>query len=202
MISEKEMRAYEPNPIDFHNLEHIHLIGVAGTGMGTLAGMLKKAGYLVSGSDEGIYPPMSTQLEEWGIETMEGFNPAHLTPPPDLVIVGNACRPSNLEAQYAIESGIPCTSMPRAIHDLFLKDRDVVVMAGTHGKTTTTAIMGWLLESAGLEPGVLVGGVCSNFNGSFRLPKKQYFAIEGDEYDSALFDKVPKFTLIVNITTL
>ncbi len=192
-MNEKELRAYQPQPVDASAVKHIHLIGVAGTGMGTLAGMLKKAGYQVTGSDQAVYPPMSDQLKTWGIETMEGFRAEHLKPRPDLVIVGNACRPSNPEAQAAIRSGIPCTSMPRAIHDLFLKERDVVVVAGTHGKTTTTTMVGWLLQSAGLEPGVLVGGISANFEGSFQLPKDKYFVIEGDEYDSALFDKVPKF---------
>lgn len=192
-MNEKELRAYQPQPVDASKVEHVHLIGVAGTGMGTLAGMLKKAGYLVTGSDKGIYPPMSEQLEIWGIETMEGFRAEHLQSNPDLVIVGNACKPSNPEAHAAIASGIPCTSMPRAVHDFFLKDRDVVVVAGTHGKTTTTTLTGWLLESAGLDPGVLVGGVSANFDGSFQLPQGKHFVIEGDEYDSALFDKVPKF---------
>jgi UDP-N-acetylmuramate: L-alanyl-gamma-D-glutamyl-meso-diaminopimelate ligase len=193
-MNEEALRAYQPEPVDASSIEHVHLIAVAGTGMGTLAGMLKKAGYRVSGSDQGIYPPMSTQLDAWGIKTKEGFRAANLEPRPDLVIVGNACRPSNPEVQAAIEMGIPCTSMPRAVHDFFLKDRDVVVVAGTHGKTTTTALSGWVLESCGLQPGVLVGGVCTNFDGSFRLPQARHFVIEGDEYDSALFDKVPKFT--------
>lgn len=192
-INEADLRAYQPQPVDASTIKHVHLIAVAGTGMGTLAGMLKKAGYQVSGSDTGIYPPMSDQLAAWGIETMEGFKEAHLDPRPDLVIVGNACRPSNPEVQAAVAAGIPCTSMPRALHDFFLKGRENVVIAGTHGKTTTTALTGWLLEAGGLEPGVLVGGVCANFNGSFRLPQANHFVIEGDEYDSALFDKVPKF---------
>lgn len=192
-MNEAELRAYQPEPVDASTIQHIHLIAVAGTGMGTLAGMLKQAGYHVTGSDQGIYPPMSDQLATWGIETKEGFRESNLEPRPDLVIVGNACRPSNPEVQAAMQAGIPCTSMPRAVHDFFLKDRDVVVLAGTHGKTTTTALTGWLLTQAQLEPGVLVGGVCANFDGSFRLPTAKHFVIEGDEYDSALFDKVPKF---------
>ncbi|HAA55895.1 MAG TPA: hypothetical protein DCE42_14120 [Myxococcales bacterium] len=193
LINEAELRAYSPKQVRPETIKHIHFIGVAGTGMGTLAGMLKTSGYRVTGSDQGIYPPMSDQLKAWEIETMTGFDPKHLNPAPDLVIVGNACRPSNPEVQYAVEQGIPCTSMPRAIHDFFLADRHSIVIAGTHGKTTTTALTGWLLESAGLKPGVFIGGVSKNFNGSFRLPEGKYFVIEGDEYDSALFDKVPKF---------
>lgn len=192
-MNEKEMRAYRPEAVEKSRVRHVHLIGVAGTGMGTLAGMLKQAGYRVSGSDQDIYPPMSTQLDTWGIETMEGFRAEHLQPRPDLVIVGNACKPSNPEVQAAMTSGIPCTSMPRAVHDFFLRDKDVIVVAGTHGKTTTTTLTGWLLESAGLHPGVLIGGVSSNFRGSYQLPQGRHFVIEGDEYDSALFDKVPKF---------
>jgi UDP-N-acetylmuramate: L-alanyl-gamma-D-glutamyl-meso-diaminopimelate ligase len=193
MIQEDALRAYQPQPIQPSKIRHVHLIGVGGTGMGTLAGMLKEAGYEVTGSDLAIYPPMSDQLAAWKIKTLSGFQASHLQPRPDLVIVGNACRPSNPEVQAAMQEGIPCTSMPRAIHDFFLAQRDVVVVAGTHGKTTTTALTGWLLDSAKRQPGVLVGGVCANFNGSYRLPQAKDFVIEGDEYDSALFDKVPKF---------
>ncbi|MCB9638448.1 MAG: UDP-N-acetylmuramate--L-alanine ligase [Myxococcales bacterium] len=192
-MQEAELRAYQPQPVDASKIKHIHLIGIAGTGMGTLAGMLKQSGYTITGSDQGVYPPMSDQLAAWKIKVQQGFSPAHLQPRPDLVIVGNACRPSNPEVQAAIEEGIPCTSMPRAIHDIYLSQRDVAVVAGTHGKTTTTALTGWLLASAKRDPGVLVGGVCANFNGSYLLPKGSDFVIEGDEYDSALFDKVPKF---------
>ncbi len=194
-MNEAALRAYQPKPVDPQKIHHIHFIAVAGTGMGTLAGMLKESGYHVTGSDLDMYPPMSDQLQAWNIPVKKGFQPENLDPRPDLVIVGNAVRPSNPEFQAAIERKIPCTSMPRAIHDFFLKDREVVVIAGTHGKTTTTALTGWLLEYAGLKPGILVGGVSANFNGSYRLPspESRYFVIEGDEYDSALFDKVPKF---------
>lgn len=192
-MQEAELRAYQPQRVDASAIKHIHLIGIAGTGMGTLAGMLKQSGYHVTGSDQGVYPPMSDQLATWKIKVQQGFSPTHLQPRPDLVIIGNACRPSNPEAQAAITEGIPCTSMPRAIHDLFLQQRDVVVVAGTHGKTTTTALTGWLLASTKRDPGVLVGGICGNFEGSYLLPKGRDFVIEGDEYDSALFDKVPKF---------
>ncbi|MEM1009593.1 MAG: Mur ligase family protein, partial [Myxococcota bacterium] len=138
---------------------------------------------------------MSTQLQAWNIEYNESFQAEHLEPQPDLVIVGNACKPSNPEAQTALTSNIPCTSMPQAIHDFFLKTRQNIVVCGTHGKTTTTALIGHLLtHTQAQKPGLLVGGVCPNFNGSFQIPESDVFVIEGDEYDSALFDKVPKFT--------
>lgn len=181
------------------SLRHIHLVGICGTGMGTLAGMLKASGYRVTGSDENVYPPMSTQLAAWGIPILQGFDPANLDraaeagSPPDLVVIGNVCRRTNPECQAVEAREIPYVSMPRAVALFFLAGRHPVVIAGTHGKTTTSALTGHLLAAGGLDPGVLVGGVVKDFGGSFRLGQGPHFVVEGDEYDSAYFDKGPKF---------
>jgi UDP-N-acetylmuramate: L-alanyl-gamma-D-glutamyl-meso-diaminopimelate ligase len=173
---------------------HVHLIGVSGTGMGSLAGLLKKAGHRVTGSDTAFYPPMGEALERWGIEKRQGYDPAHLSPRPDLVVVGNVCRAQNPEARAAIDSGLPYTSFPSALHDHCLRDRRSFVIAGTHGKTTTTALCAHLLDAAGLEPGFLIGGIPLGFSESFRFAKTGApFVVEGDEYDSAFFEKTPKF---------
>lgn len=173
---------------------HVHLIGVCGTGMGSLAGLLRSAGHRVTGSDTAFYPPMSEALQRWGIETRVGFDPAHLEPRPDLVVVGNVCRPDNPEARAAIASGMSYCSMPAALEELFLADRDCFVLAGTHGKTTTTALLAFLLEAAGRQPGFLIGGIPLDFQESFRAAATGHpFVIEGDEYDSAFFEKSPKF---------
>jgi UDP-N-acetylmuramate: L-alanyl-gamma-D-glutamyl-meso-diaminopimelate ligase len=173
---------------------HVHLIGVAGTGMGSLAGLLRNAGHHVSGSDTAFYPPMGDALRRWGIETHEGFDASHLTPRPDLVVVGNVCRSSNPEARAAIDGGIPYTSMPKALEELCLRGRRSFVIAGTHGKTTTTALTAHLLDALGAQPGFLIGGIPLGFSESFRLaPEGAPFVVEGDEYDSAFFEKTPKF---------
>jgi len=173
---------------------HVHLIGVAGTGMGALAGLLRKAGHRVTGSDTAFYPPIGPALAAWGVEAMEGFDAAHLEPRPDLVVVGNVCRKENVEARAAIDGGIPYTSMPGAIETLFLAERPGFVVAGTHGKTTTTALLAYLLHAVGKDPGFLVGGIPKDFGESFRLGAPNApFVIEGDEYDSAFFEKSPKF---------
>jgi UDP-N-acetylmuramate: L-alanyl-gamma-D-glutamyl-meso-diaminopimelate ligase len=173
---------------------HVHLIGVAGTGMGSLAGLLRKAGHRVTGSDTAFYPPMGDALDRWGIEKRTGYDPAHLSPRPDLVVVGNVCRPNNPEARAAIDGGLPYTSLPKALHDEFLAGRRSFVIAGTHGKTTTTALCAHLLDQAGLSPGFLIGGIPLGFDESFRMAAPGApFVIEGDEYDSAFFEKTPKF---------
>ncbi|HET6336306.1 MAG TPA: Mur ligase family protein [Polyangiales bacterium] len=173
---------------------HVHLIGVCGTGMGSLAGLLRNAGHHVSGSDSAFYPPMGDALKRWGIETHEGFDASHLTPRPDLVVVGNVCRSSNPEARAAIDSGIPYTSLPKALEELCLRGRRSFVIAGTHGKTTTTALTAHLLDALELQPGFLIGGIPLGFSESFRLaPEGAPFVVEGDEYDSAFFEKTPKF---------
>lgn len=176
------------------NIKTIHLMAVCGTGMGAFAGLLKEAGYSVRGSDAGVYPPMSDQLQEQGIELMEGFSGDNLDPAPDLVVVGNAIRAVNPEAVAMREADLAYASFPETISELFLKDRHSVVVAGTHGKTTTCSILAWCLDALGQKPGFLVGGVLENFGRNFRVGEVGApFVIEGDEYDTAYFDKVPKF---------
>ncbi len=175
------------------NVRNIHLIGICGTGMGALAAMLREAGYRVRGSDENVYPPMSTFLASRGVPIMEGYRPENLEPPPDLVVVGNVVRRDNPEAMAALEGGLPYCSMPQALHRFFLNSFKPVVAAGTHGKTTTAALLAWLLTVAKMDPGCLVGGLMVNFQQSYRLGRGPYFVVEGDEYDTAFFDKGPKF---------
>lgn len=175
------------------DVQHIHLIAACGTGMGSLAGMLKARGYHVTGSDQHVYPPMSTQLEAWGVPLATGFRPEHLEPRPDLVIVGNAVSRGNPESDLSERLGIPMMSFPQALAHFFIQDRHAVVVTGTHGKSTTTALLAWLCQHAGLEPGFFVGAVMRNINGTFGLGQGPHFVVEGDEYDSAYFDKGPKF---------
>lgn len=172
---------------------HIHLIAICGTAMGTLAGMLKAKGFQVSGSDENVYPPMSTQLQKWGIEIQKGFKPENLNPKPDLVVVGNAVSKTNPEVIALLESGIEYLSLPQTLARFFLEGKKSLVVAGTHGKTTTTSLLAWVLYDCKLDPSFLVGGIPQNFDSSFALGKGNYFVIEGDEYDTAFFDKGPKF---------
>ncbi|ABC83160.1 UDP-N-acetylmuramate--L-alanine ligase [Anaeromyxobacter dehalogenans] len=180
--------------IDWKSVKRIHLIGVAGTGMGSFAGMLKAAGYQVTGSDENVYPPMSTQLERWGIEAMTPYAAANLDRArPDLVVVGNVVRSVNAEAAAVRERSLPHVSFPAALGELFIGPRHGVVVVGTHGKTTTSAMMGFVLHHAGRDPSFLVGGVTRDFDSNFRLGSGPHFVVEGDEYDTAYFDKGPKF---------
>lgn len=175
-------------------LEDIYFIGICGTGMGALAGLCKEAGYSVRGSDDGVYPPMSTHLAAQDIPVFDGYDPAHLDPPPDLTVVGNACTPTHPEATYAREKQLPQQSFPEALAHCFLTDaRRPLVVTGTHGKTTTTGLVVHLLQYAGLDPGFLVGGVRQSGGGSYALGSDPPFVVEGDEYDSAYFDKRPKF---------
>jgi len=173
----------------------IYLLGICGTAMASLAGLLKSLGYHVTGVDQNAYPPMSDQLEALGISYFRGYNAQNLIlAKPDFVIVGNVISKSNPEVTTLFETGIPYTSLPNAMGELFLKKLTSLVVAGTHGKTTTTSALAWVLDCIGLSPGFLIGGIPKNFECSFRLPKGDFFAIEGDEYDTAFFDKVPKFT--------
>jgi UDP-N-acetylmuramate: L-alanyl-gamma-D-glutamyl-meso-diaminopimelate ligase len=174
-------------------LEDVHLIGICGTGMGALAGLFQQAGLEVRGSDDGVYPPMSTHLAEQGIPVQEGYDPAHLDPPPDLTVVGNACTPTHPEAARAREERLPQQSFPEALGHHFLRDRRPLVVAGTHGKTTTTGLLVHLLRHAGVDPGFLIGGVMEDTDQSYALGTDAPFVVEGDEYDSAYFDKQPKF---------
>ena len=166
-------------------VRRIHLIGICGTGMASLAGLLFEAGYEVGGSDESVYPPMSTMLRDKGIVVQQGFDAAHLEPPPDLVVVGNIATRFNPEALAASERGIPYLSMPQTIGRLFLEGRHSLVVAGTHGKTSTAAVLAWVLASGGRDPSFLVGGVLRNFDRSYGLGGGEEFVIEGDEYATA-----------------
>jgi len=161
--------------------------------MGTLACSLKEMGYTVSGSDQNVYPPMSDFLKEKGIDLFQGFDPSHLDHSPDLVIVGNAVTRLNTEAQAVLNSGIPYMSMPQAVNQFIAKDKKIILVTGTHGKTTTSSIMAYLLYMAGMDPSFLIGGILKDFNSSFRIGRGEYMVIEGDEYDTAFFDKGPKF---------
>lgn len=172
---------------------HIHILGICGTFMSGLAIIAKQQGHHVTGSDEAVYPPMSTQLMAQGIELQEGYDPKHLQPVPDCVVIGNAMKRGNPIVEYVLAQGIPYTSGPQWLADHVLHQRWVLAVSGTHGKTTTSTMLTWILESAGLNPGYLIGGVPLNFPASARYSKSQHFVIEADEYDSAFFDKRSKF---------
>lgn len=172
---------------------HIHLMGICGTAMASLAGLLKDRGYKITGSDSNPYPPMSTQLENLGIQIMKGYKADNLHPVPDFVIVGNVISANNDEAIELMKLGVPYTSLPKAMGEFIIQNRESVVVSGTHGKTTTTSMMSWVAEQQGVKPGFLIGGIPRNFSQSFKNPEGNYFIIEGDEYDTAFFDKVPKF---------
>jgi UDP-N-acetylmuramate: L-alanyl-gamma-D-glutamyl-meso-diaminopimelate ligase len=171
----------------------VHLVAICGTGMGALAGLLKEAGNQVTGSDRAFYPPMSERLQAWGIPTRQGFDPTHIDPDTDLVIVGNVCRKDNPEAQAALQRGLKVMSFPQALSEFFIAGKTSVVVAGTHGKTTTAALLSYALVEAGMDPSFLVGGIPLNFGKSFHLGNGGVFVVEGDEYDAAFFDKRPKF---------
>src|SRR5438270_9954351 len=172
---------------------HYHLIGICGTAMASLAGMLQARGHRVTGSDENVYPPMSTMLEALGIRVMLGYGPEHLRPAPDCVVIGNALSRGNAEVEETLNRRLGYRSQAEVVKEEFVSGRRSLVVAGTHGKTTTTSIATWVLERGGLNPGFLVGGVVQNFGASFRVTDSDYFIIEGDEYDTAYFDKGPKF---------
>jgi UDP-N-acetylmuramate: L-alanyl-gamma-D-glutamyl-meso-diaminopimelate ligase len=173
--------------------KHIHLIGICGTAMASLAGMLKQRGFRVTGSDAAAYPPMSDFLEELGIPVAQPFDPRHLDPAPDLAVVGNAISRGNPELEHLLDQRIPFCSLPQLLHDEFLRGKEVLVVAGTHGKTTTTSMLAWIFHTAGMQPSFLIGGIAENFGSSFHLGQGKHFILEGDEYDTAFFDKGPKF---------
>ncbi|MBM4368468.1 MAG: UDP-N-acetylmuramate:L-alanyl-gamma-D-glutamyl-meso-diaminopimelate ligase [Deltaproteobacteria bacterium] len=175
------------------SVKTVHIMGIGGTAMAAFAGMLKDAGYAVTGSDTGVYPPMSDYLASLGIEVMIGYNAKNLDHRPDLVVVGNVIRAEYEEAQALLASDLPYASMPQLLGARFLESRHSIVVAGTHGKTTTTAIIAHLVDAAGLDPGFLIGGLAKNFDRTARTGTGPHFVIEGDEYDTAFFDKGPKF---------
>lgn len=194
-----------PHIHDLSHVKRVYLIGICGTAMASLAGMLQERGYTVAGSDEHVYPPMSTYLERLGIPVLEGYTKEHLeTFRPDVVVVGNAAARTQPEAAATVELDLPYTSMPEAIYQLFIRGKHSIVITGTHGKTTTTSLMAWLLEAAGRDPSMVVGGIPVNFDQNFKLGSGSDFVIEGDEYNTAFFDKGAKFlhyhanTLLVN----
>ena len=173
--------------------KHIHLIGICGTAMASLAGMLKQRGFRVTGSDAAAYPPMSDFLADLGIPVAQPFDPRNLEPRPDLVVVGNAISRGNVELEQLLDQRIPFCSMPQLLQEEFLQGKEVLVVAGTHGKTTTTSMLAWIFHTAGMQPSFLIGGIAENFGSSFHLGQGKHFILEGDEYDTAFFDKGPKF---------
>ena len=183
---------------------HIHILGICGTFMGGVAILAKSLGYKVTGSDKNVYPPMSTQLEEQGIELIQGFDPIQLDANPDLVVIGNAMSRGNPCVEAVLDKQIPYISGPQWLLEHVLKDKWVLAVAGTHGKTSTSSMLAWILEYAHMSPGFLIGGVPENFGLSARLGETPFFVIEADEYDSAFFDKRSKFvhyhprTLVLN----
>jgi UDP-N-acetylmuramate: L-alanyl-gamma-D-glutamyl-meso-diaminopimelate ligase len=172
---------------------HYHLIGICGTAMAALAGMLQARGHKVTGSDENVYPPMSTMLVSLGISVMQGYKAEHLESQPDCVIVGNAIPRGNAEVEATLNQKLQYRSQAEVVKEEFIRGRRSLVVAGTHGKTTTTSIAAWVMDQGGLDPTFLIGGVAQNFGVSFRVTPSDYFIIEGDEYDTAYFDKGPKF---------
>jgi len=172
---------------------HYHLIGICGTAMASLAGMLQARGHHVTGSDQNVYPPMSTMLEHLGIAVAHGFKRENLTPTPDCVIVGNAIPRGNPEVEETLRRKLLYRSQAEVVKEEFIRGRHSLAIAGTHGKTTTTSIASWVIDQGGLDPSFLIGGVAQNFGSSFRVTDSDYFIIEADEYDTAYFDKGPKF---------
>ena len=181
-------RNYIPDAV-----RHVHIMGICGTGMGSLAGMLKESGFAVTGSDENVYPPMSDFLAACNIEINKGYRAENLKPQPDLVVVGNTIRKTNPEALALAELGLPYVSFPQALGHYFLAGKTSLVVAGTHGKTTTSSLLATLLYKAGMSPGFMIGGLVQAFGRNYNIGSGPYFVVEGDEYDTAFFDKGPKF---------
>jgi UDP-N-acetylmuramate: L-alanyl-gamma-D-glutamyl-meso-diaminopimelate ligase len=173
--------------------KHIHVVGIGGSAMAPLAGMLREHGFRVTGSDSGVYPPASTLLESLGISYFHTFDAAHLQPTPDLVVVGNIIARGNPELEEVLDRKIPYRSMPEMLEEVFLPGKDSIVVSGTHGKTTTTAMLAWIFHVAGKRPNFLVGGVAENFGKSYGLGGGEEFILEGDEYETAIWDRGPKF---------
>ncbi|MGM0558841.1 MAG: UDP-N-acetylmuramate:L-alanyl-gamma-D-glutamyl-meso-diaminopimelate ligase [Myxococcota bacterium] len=189
------MTADAPRPFPElpEDIESIHIIGICGTAMGSLAAMLEQRGFTVRGSDAMAYPPMSTWLEERGIDIMKGYDASNLDWDPDLVIVGNVCRAEYADAVEMRKRGLPHLSLPEALQHFFFRDKKTLVITGTHGKTTTSSMLAWILATADRDPSFMIGGITGNFGSNFRLGDGDQFVVEGDEYDTAYFDKVPKF---------
>src|SRR5216684_124727 len=173
--------------------QHIHLIGICGTAMASLAGLLNQRGFKVTGSDAAAYPPMSDFLASMSIPVAQPYSEVNLKPRPDMVVVGNAISRGNPELEHVLDERIFFRSMPDLLFEQFLRTREPIVIAGTHGKTTTTSMLAWIFKTAGKDPSFLIGGIAENFGSSFALRQGKHFIIEGDEYDTAFFDKGPKF---------
>ena len=173
--------------------KRVHVIGIGGSAMAPLAGMLRESGYTVTGSDSGVYPPASTLLEKLGIPFFDSFDAAHLAEAPDLVVVGNIIARGNPELEEVLDRKIPYRSLPEMLEEVFLPGRHSIVVSGTHGKTTTTAMLAWIFATAGRKPNFLVGGVAENFGKSYGLGGGEEFILEGDEYETAIWDRGPKF---------
>jgi UDP-N-acetylmuramate: L-alanyl-gamma-D-glutamyl-meso-diaminopimelate ligase len=192
------------NPLNNNKPMHIHILGICGTFMGGIAALAKEMGYRVSGCDANVYPPMSSQLQELGIELLQGYHIQHLDNEPDIVIIGNTMSRGNVMVEYILDRNISYTSGPQWLLENVLKDKWVLAISGTHGKTTTSSMLAWILEYAHMNPGFLIGGVPQNFSSSARLGESPFFVIEADEYDTAFFDKRSKFvhyrprTLVIN----
>lgn len=186
------------------SIQTIHFSGICGTAMASLAVLLKKRGFTITGSDQGVYPPMSTFLQQNGIAVMEGYQDQNLFPAPDLVVIGNALSRGNAEVEAVLNRNLPFISMAELLKEFFLRGKTPLVVTGTHGKTTTSALLAWIFESAGRQPGFMIGGVLNNFGGGCQPGAGEYFVVEGDEYDTAFFDKRSKFfhylpnSLIIN----
>jgi UDP-N-acetylmuramate: L-alanyl-gamma-D-glutamyl-meso-diaminopimelate ligase len=204
LTTERSLPIQSPSSIEGHGLspdlnrvperlKRIHLMGICGTGMASLAGMLKQRGFLITGSDQRAYPPMSDFLNKLSIPVLEGYDPRNLHPEPDLVIVGNVITKQNPEAVELFRCALPYLSFPQALRHFAIEGKRSIVISGTHGKTTTSSLAAWVLEKAGMDPGFMIGGLPNNFQVNFKLSKGAYFVIEGDEYDTAFFDKGPKF---------
>ena len=175
------------------SIQSIYLVAICGTGMTALAGMLKEQGYEVRGSDQNVYPPMSTFLEKMDIPVFDGYDESHLSPPPDLVVIGNSMSRGNPEVEAVLENKLPYISLPMALSEFFICGHYSCVVSGTHGKTTTSSLLAWVLENAGKDPSFFIGGIPENFGKGSKLGKGEVFVSEGDEYDSAFFDKGSKF---------
>jgi UDP-N-acetylmuramate: L-alanyl-gamma-D-glutamyl-meso-diaminopimelate ligase len=189
------LACYTADPVKGNGraMQHIHILGICGTFMGGVALLARELGMRVSGSDANVYPPMSTQLRAAGIELMEGYLPEHLQPAPDVVVVGNALSRGNPAVEYMLNAGLQYRSGPQWLAEQVLHNKWVLAVAGTHGKTSTSSLLAWILEQAGMSPGFLIGGVPANFSVSARLGQSDFFVVEADEYDTAFFDKRSKF---------
>jgi UDP-N-acetylmuramate: L-alanyl-gamma-D-glutamyl-meso-diaminopimelate ligase len=197
MLLEKEKLPHHMIDLSLNHppdkIDHIHLMGICGTAMGSLAGMLRERGYQITGSDQAVYPPMSTFLAGLGIEVIQGYEPQNLNINPDLVIVGNVITRDNPEAQELMRKKLPFLSLPQALGHFFLRDKIPLVITGTHGKTTTSSLLASILDQAGLAPSFMIGGILIGYERNYQLGSGPFFVIEGDEYDTAFFDKGPKF---------